>query len=579
MDNKDEFPDVGIIGCGPRGLSALESLYLQAAKINGLPKVLIFEASQFPGAGPVYHLKQPESNWLNVSVRALGVPPRKEATFEHFSIPAFPNFQQWSGYTDRVEPDTATDKFPLRSALGEYLYERYQSIADVLIKQGLMTFIPGEVDQVEVVNGIVQISVVGGKNYWVKETVLCIGHQPITLDEQMTGWNNRVTELDNVALFTQPYPIARILESTAARSSDTIAIRGFGLAMIDVARSLSEGLGGKFELIDEATRAMEYVCKERGPSLIIPFSLDGLPMAPKPLNEKIDMLYVPSEKELAMYEASVVRNIESEDELDSPEFLIRAIAPIATRIFLDLGPKTIEHSLTKDDITKIIASWLSEGNYSHPLIISKEMAAEIAMKEFIDMATGCGKVSLDFCIGHVWRHCQPTMYRLLSFAPLSDDLIADIVQLDERLKRYSYGPPVDSLQQLLALVKAGRLTLDFVKDPSITLGEHGWKFEVEGKTAIAETMVNSVLDAPQILKVVSPLAKGLINNPLVEPLHDNLGVRTKRNALVESNNFETTMPVALMGRLAKGTLIGVDAIAECFGNRSEFWAKGVLERL
>ena len=475
MVTKDEIPDVGIIGCGPRGLSALESLYLQAAKLHSIPTVQIFETSEFPGAGPVYHLKQPKGNWLNVSIRALRVPPRKEATFEHFCIPAFPNFQQWSGYTKRDEPDMATDKFPLRSALGEYLHERYQSIADVLIKQGLMTFISGEVDQVDIVNGIVQIGVVGGNNYRVKETVLCIGHQPIKLDEQMTGWNNRVAELDNVALFTQPYPIERILESTVAQTSDTIALRGFGLAMIDVARSLSEGLGGKFEIIDEATRAMEYKSNESGPRLIIPFSLDGLPMAPKPLNEKIDRLYMPSEKELAAYETTIVQSIASKQNLDSTDFLIRAIVPIATRIFLDLGTKSIAHSLSEDEIGAGIALWLSNANHAHDLIVSKELSAEIAMRQFIDMATGYGKVSLDFCIGHVWRHCQPTMYRLLSFAPLSNDLIADIVQLDERLKRYSYGPPVDSLQQLLALVKAGKLTLDFVKDPSITLGEKGWK--------------------------------------------------------------------------------------------------------
>lgn len=579
MNKENVNFDVGIIGCGPRGLSALESLYSQAAKSKVLPKVLLFEVTDYPGAGPIYDLHQPDSNWLNVSIRTLAVPPRKEAKFEQFSIPGFPDFQQWSGYSDSDEAEVALDEFPLRSKLGAYLHERYQSIASVLIKQGLATMIQKEVDRVDVLNGVVQIGVVGGQNYLVMETVLCIGHQPISFDEQMTAWNYRVAQLDAVVLFTQPYPVAPIIKLCAEQNSATIAIRGFGLAMIDVARALSEGLGGKFVLTDEATRTMEYKPSGQEPNLIIPFSLDGLPMAPKPLHKKIDCLYAPTEKELSDYESSLIKSIESKTALDATDFLIHAIAPIAARKFIGLGTKAMAHELHEDDIINSVTSWLSDAEFSHPLIISIETPAGLAMKKFIDMATGIGKVSLDFCIGHVWRHCQPTMYRLLSFAPLSDDRIADIVQLDERLKRYSYGPPVDSLQQMLALVNAGIISLDFVNDPDIALEEGGWKFGLVGKTAIAEIMVNSVLDAPQILKVVSPLPKGLINNRGVEPLHDKLGLRTKKNALVESKRSDNTMPVALMGRLAKGTLIGVDAIAECFGKRSEYWAAGVVKRL
>ena len=92
-------------------------------------------------------------------------------------------------------------------------------------------------------------------------------------------------------------------------------------------------------------------------------------------------------------------------------------------------------------------------------------------------------------------------------------------------------------------------------------------------------MINAVLPAPQILKVTSPLPKGLITISKIEALHDTLGIRTQKNGITEFDNTEQSFPLAVLGRLAKGSLIGVDAIAECFGIRSEFWAEGVLKRI
>lgn len=579
MNTENELPIIGIIGCGPRGLSALESLFIEFSKSAVMIRAVVFEASEYPGAGPVYHLDQPDSNWLNVSERAVGIPSRPEAIFKDFSIPAFPDFQHWSGYADKNEDTSTMDSFPLRSKLGKYLNERYQSIADILIGHGLMTFVHGEVNHVDVLDSSVSINLVGGDCYQVREAVLCIGHQPIALDEQMTEWKNRVLQLDRAELFTQPYPVSRILDSFTFADNRNIAVRGFGLAMIDVVRSMSEGLGGKFQMVDDATRKMKYIPNGKEPNSIIPFSLNGLPMAPKPLNKKIDSQYIPNEDELLAYEKAVRQSLNSKETLKSTDFLIQAISPLIADRFMALGASARQHNLSKEVIQEIVESWLTDENYAHGLIVSKEMNVEDIMGNFVHMATGSGTISLDFCIGHLWRHCQPTMYRLLSFASLSDELIASIVALDERLKRYSYGPPVDSLQQLLALVEAGKVNLDHVNNPAIELGEDGWQFRSGDKTQIVEIMVNSVLDAPQILKVVSPLPKGLINSSVIEPLHDQLGIRTGKNAMVESDTMQVDVPLALLGRLAKGTLIGVDAIAECFGRRSEFWAKGVIERL
>lgn len=579
MTKNKEPKTIAIVGCGPRGLSALESLYTEASKTNTLIYSLVFEKTAHPGASPVYDIGQEDGNWLNVAERAVDIWERKKINFDTFSIPAFPTFQGWIGYSDKEVDATDIDIFPLRSTMGMYLNERYNSIADVLLERGLLTYIQGEVQAMHPDTHKIKIDVIGKQHFIADEAVLTIGHQPIELDEQLAVWNKQVINIDTPTLFTQPYPIKNIVESGVIIPQNTVGIRGFGLATIDLLRAFSEGMGGAFKVKNESTREMEYIPNGKEPKKIVPFSLDGLPLSPKPLHKKIDSLYVPTSEQLADYKKSITTAINSAKTLKSTSFLIEAIAPLIVETYIAKHINSFPHDLNKSEMKKVIESWLYNEDFKHPLIIPTDTPAKKILQLFVGMATGHKAVSLDFCIGHVWRHCQPTMYKLLSFAPLSDKLLSDIVALDERLKRYSYGPPVDSLCQIIALENAGKLTLDLVNDPAIKLTEDGWTLTKNKNSFVVQTMINSVLPAPQILKVTSSLPKGLINNSKVEALHDTLGIRTQKDGIVEFDDSEQNFPLAVLGRLAKGSLIGVDAIAECFGVRSKYWAEGVLKRI
>ncbi|QCX02192.1 FAD/NAD(P)-binding protein [Aggregatimonas sangjinii] len=575
MKDKIEMATVAIIGCGPRGLSALEALYAQAAP-SEMVKVLIFEPATNPGAGVIYNLDQADSNWLNVSTRDLGIPARDKVTFETFALPEYPDFQDWIGYSEEKEESTAVDQFPLRSKLGEYLSSRYKSIANILAAEGLLTFIPEEVRHLDVEGDLLKIDTYLGQSYTADEVVLTIGHQPIDLNAQLKGWLNYIDGKDHLEVFVEPYPVERLIQSDKINTESIVGIRGFGLAMIDVVRALTEGRGGHFNILDQTTGAMAYIPSGREPKQLVPFSLDGLPMTPKPLHENIDTYYTLTEKESTAYESFLENAIYKSTPPQSIAFLIDAITPLIVRKY---GVVTSHHSKDEEEIRKAIKNWLSDEDFEHDFILSKRNTTRHMTERFVQMATGQGDVSLDYCVGQVWRHCQPIMYRQLSFAPLSDELIAKIVALDERLKRYSYGPPVASMQQLLALLKSGHLTFDFVKNPKIKEAERGWKLCEGTQSVIADIMINSVLDAPQVLEVTTALPKALINDSLAQPLHDDLGIRTRTDGRVETDGPETQAPIAVLGRLAKGTLIGVDAIAECFGSRSRYWATGVFERL
>lgn len=570
-------PVVAIIGCGPRGLSALESLFVGAAAAGVPVKALLFERTRYMGSGWIYDPEQVDGNWLNVSARAVDIRPRPEIDSNNFHIPRFPTFQEWWGLAEDFNPEQA-DVFPMRSTMGRYLNERYQSIAGPLGRAGLLEVIREEVVRVHPDADPIGIEVKSGKVYQAEEVVLAIGHQPTELDAQLASWLSRGEGL-GTRVFADTYPIERILESGVVRPGEHIGIRGFGLSMIDLARSLSQEKGGRFEVTDDSTREMVYIPGGGEAGMLVPFSLDGLPMAPKPLNQKLDTLYQPTSRQVQTYKLAIEAALTGAEKPNSPDFLVRAITPIAREVFTSAALDTRAHDLPDAELERVIGCWLEDEAFEHPLIVSRKLRAESTLQLFTRMATGHEKISLDYCIGNVWRHCQPTMYELLSFAPLPDACIAAIVDLDERMKRYAYGPPVDSLQQILALVKAGQLSLDFVADPEIEPIDSGWRLSNGRETIDVHTMVNSVLDAPKIKEVTAPLPNGLLQEPGIEALHDDLGIRTAEDGQVEFSNGCTYYRLSILGRLAKGTLIGVDAISQCFGPRSEIWARGVVRRL
>ena len=157
--------------------------------------------------------------------------------------------------------------------------------------------------------------------------------------------------------------------------------------------------------------------------------------------------------------------------------------------------------------------------------------------------------------------------------------MVDVVNYIEASKRYSYGPPVKSLQQLMALVEAGVLNLDFVNNPTITPVENGWKLEKNNQSIITQVMVNSVIDAPQLVAVSSPLIQNLLEDKRVDPVSYKLGLHTLEDGSIISKNGNSHQHISLLGRLAKGSIIGVDDLIECFGKPAHKWADSLIERL
>lgn len=570
-----------IIGAGPRGLAALEYLFSEYANGKGTEplKVALFEKGRHKGCSWVYYPEQPETNWLNILDRPLDLKARKPIELNGNTIPGFPGYHQWNAQ-DRMVPDwDQRDSFTSRGRFGRYLKQRFDSLSKELINQGYIDFFNARVVNLERVRGKFVAHTEEGKAYTSREVLLCVGHQNTQTADQLKKWEDHAHTSKEIVLFKEPYPVSQFREAIPEPSKAKVALRGFGLSMIDIARALTEGLGGTFSLVDEATREMDYIPGVESVPCLIPFSLDGLPLAPKPLNKALDLRFKPGVAPLAQFRKTLNTALKSPGNLTGIQFLIEPASNLCAEVFNALGTDARAHQLSHQELQDLIAQWVQRPDLIHPLFVAHDQAAPKTIAQFIAMATGAAPSSLDYCFGQVWRHLQPLLYDTFAFTELNPEVMEAVIHFDERIKRYSYGPPVDAMQQLLALFHAGVLKVIVVDDPDIELVPEGWLFYEDGAAVTANVMINTVLDSPDLETVTSPLIRSLVQQGLLAPYREGLGAKINRNGLAVSRNGEEVKGLALLGRLAKGSLLGTDAILECFNPYISDWAKGFLSRL
>jgi len=554
---------LAIVGVGPRGGYALECLIAELAR-QDFPvdvQVMLFEGTSTLGSGPVYRADQPETNWINITERALELDARPAIDVGNIHIPSFPSYHEWAGLVFDTWPVDQPDTFPPRSRIGRYLRERCGSLVEPLVAAEKMSVVVDRVIDVRVHDHKCILQTSTNKQYSVDDVLLTIGHQPTREDKQINDWAEVSKRYENVSLHTSPYPIEDVVIKGSSDAIPNIAIRGYGLAMMDAARAFGETYGS-FEDATEDPGKLIY--RLQGTKFCVaPISLDGLTMGPKPFTPRIDATYGPSDDTLNALNVAL-SDTSSQIEATGADFLVEEMVPIIASIYESLSRPIGRTETTTGELEAVIKNWLLDPDFTHQLLMPKEVHPSVSLQSFIDMAMDQTNIYLDYCAGQVWRHCQPIVYTALSHSQLNDDVLAEIIELDERSKRYSFGPPVESLQQLMAMYNAGVLNLNLLNDPDIICGPEGWVLSKGAESFTAQTMINSVLDGPKLLEITSPLLKSLLDKDLIQPAHDQLGVLTDNAGYIKSGRGNEFIPIAILGRIAKGTVIGVDAILECF---------------
>ncbi|MFC7357877.1 FAD/NAD(P)-binding protein [Jejudonia soesokkakensis] len=565
---------LGIIGFGPRGLYSLERLIFSSVKENKFNNlyITIFESGDHLGVGKAWELNQSNTNWINISDHALqNLKGRASIKYTDVTIPLFPSYSKWCINNHLlINIDADKDVYPPRSQMGRYLNERATSIIKPLLKTRRLDLVKTRVKNIEYLASGLTVTDYKKGQWKFDECLVTIGHQPTKLTNDEKN-NIHHSKANDCTYIHSPYKIDITHE---VKGSSNIAILGYGLTMIDITRILLSKVKGRFSKRNESY-LLEYSLEETCNLKIIPYSLDGLPCVPKPYGRKVDNNFEPSTVQKNQFELELNDTLGTKDNIDSSEFLLNSFSKIAATIFLNDENLFCKTSLTHENIRSLTKQWLKDTETKHHLILNINLPPRDYMVACVEMAKGIRKFTLDFTIGQIWRQLQPLMYRIFAYSKLSDKIMKEIIDIDERTKRYSYGPPVESILQLIALNDCNILDLSFVKDPSITQNKKGWELLKNGKRIECSALINTVLEAPAIKEINSDIIKGLRKQKLIEEVADGLGAKTQPNGLLKNKK---SYNISLLGRNAKGNVLGTDAILECFSPEIEDWAQALVSR-
>jgi len=535
---------IAVIGFGPRGLGALEALSQRLKFTDRRVQIDIYEPGPYPGAGPNFAPSEPAYCLLNIPYRDIAIRPPQGTTVGRFA--------DWQ---DRpIDPDS----FPSRADMGRYLNARWDDLfAQGFKKTGAtLRLIPAQISRISRKDSGWRVESESGAEAVYNEVLLTLGQPPVEADAQWADWQDHAAQTK--AEVAQAYPAAALGEQAAGWQGKQVAIRGLGLSTYDVLRSLTTAQGGGFE-------AAGYHASGREPSRILPFSLNGQPPFPKPGNAALDALFEPSSEETTRFTQAATAAVSAGPEV-APSLISGVLVPVVARI---LGPQNVSKAQTLD--------WL-QTEWSDPGAQDRLPPMD-ALRYGIDLAAGEVAPSPGYALGQVWRKWQDQWRAAFNPGHATPETAKRLIDFDEGLKRYSYGPPLSSARELLALIDAGLVDLALTMNPEIAETEQGWTLRSQGREAKVSVIIDAVLSAPDLSNIKGPPLPDLITQGFLAPVSTDLAAAIAPDGTLCDQSENPVPGLCLLGRLALGSVTAVDSLHDCFGQSADRWAQGVIERL
>lgn len=535
---------VAFIGMGPRGLGALEALVKSCASSGRPIEINIFDELDLGGAGPNFDPVQSSLGLLNTPLRDVELKPVLD-------LPCG-GFQDW--LKGQGQPDG--DHFAPRSELGSYLQRRLYDVMDSYAANLTVTFHKAHVTSLHQDGAAWMVSTENDDYGPFDEVLLVLGQPRTATDKQWAAWIDHAQHSD--AYCMQAYPDRHVLAAAKGWTNRNVGIRGLGLSTFDVLRYLTVGQGGTF-------KNGTYQKSGAEPARIFAFSLNGQPPFPKPVDAAHDDHFTLTKPEAEQFVVALHHAL-----THGPERALDLICGVL------VGPVArIGSNLGADFDSADVREWLEIERSSAG---DQETGDPVAtLKQGIGMADGAVPPTVGYVIGQIWRKLQNELRVGFNSAPASAETAKAIVNFDEGLKRYSYGPPLSSARELLALIECGQVSLAVVDDPSISLIKDGWRLSDDAQATVS-VMINAVLPPPSLAKITDPLIAQLRSQSLLCQLYEGSGAKTLPDGQIMNSDGDCSKGLSLLGRLALGSVIAVDSVHDCFGASTVRWAQGVIHR-
>jgi diaminopimelate decarboxylase len=533
---------LALVGCGPRGLFALERLAISLDRVVpdvGVDLAIdIFEPHLYPGAGPNYDPDQPDFLIMNFASRHVD-PWSRPAL-----LPGSPTLVEWleQNAPERADPDG----FVPRALVGEMLHEGFERVVEHLEAQGVA---------VEIFERMVGRVAPAGSGSWAvtaeaepygpyDEVLVATGHASSRRSDDITLFQGAVP-----LVIGRVFPVDRFVDPPSRFARDHVLVRGFALTWIDATLALTEGTGGRF-VEDPSTRSgLRYEGSPRDPASIAPYSRTGRPPRAKPEPGRV-RAPVDDLESLWQEGRDRLRKLGDDGGLSVPEDLQPLLVEIADRALAAAG----------------IADREVAGALEHLLNTRVGQTPDPdALLAGLEIARGERPVDALWALGETWRRLYPALVERLGDGQLPAGEWPAFTHLARAMERIAFGPPAVNVAKMLALHEADLLVLPGDLEPE----------EIFER---ADAVVDAVLPAPGV-DGTSPVLGRLLEEGVVRHLAGTQGLETTPSAQAVSPAGEPVDGLSIVGRATEGSAIGHDTLSRTLHDRIDRWAERVVADL
>lgn len=530
-----------IVGAGPRGLSVLERLCAneRAAPAHDTVVVHVVDPAG-PGAGAVWRCDQSRHLLTNTVASQITVWTDPSSRIEGPIEPG-PSLYEWSRTQDDDEARTlGPDSYPSRAFYGRYLLDAFQRV--IASAPGHVTVhchrsravaladthgVPGGPQGVRLADGT--------RLHNLDAVVLALGHQQVRLSARQARTAS-LARIHNLTYITPANPAD--LELDRIRPGDPVLLRGLGLNFFDHMALFTTGRGGHFApgpdgrlvyhrsgreplLYASSRRGVPYHARGEnqkgayGRHLPVLLTAEAIAALPRPIDFTRDLWPLISREVESVYYTALLGDDPGRDEFrrrflalrpdEDPGGLLDAFGVPAhlrwswERLSRPYGERTFAG---RDDFRDWLLGYLRDdvvqarrGNVDGPLKAALDVLRDL--RNEIRLAVDHGGLT-----GQSHR----------------DDLEGWYTPLNGFL---SIGPPTVRIEQMIALIESGLLTLtgpgtwirlDTV-EPAFVTGSS----LVPGPPIRARVLIEARLPEPDLRRTEDPLLRHLLDTDQATP--------------------------------------------------------------
>jgi len=557
---------VGIIGGGPKGMYSLEEMLRQYSKHRNLDKLCIYwwnETEHF-GSGPNYQVDQGDFLLINYCIGHIDAWDRTDPNgYIHL------NFMQWIEKNITVDCEVKPTDYASRALVGHYLQNTLLKIIHSKPLNIDIILIPERVDTIH--RSSKMRFQVESKHHKIDidNVVLTTGH----CYQNKALINNNKGDLPE-RYIPSAYPIKRLDHISP---KDNVGIIGWGLTFIDVALALTEGRGGRFD------ERFNYIPSGKEPTLI-PFSRNQLPIMPR------GPIYGTNTYKLKYINEKWVESLENSSKDKKIDF-IEDIFPMLEKelkyAYYSTLLKTRNENKIVDYIQKLPKDEVfSYQKFLYPVINKNDKIQKSYINYIEKLIKEAEKGELKsplMAAAAVWREASNIVSKVYAFGGLtgkSQEILDK--KLFSAFCRTSYGPPIENMKKIVALMKSGIIKTFWTQAIEWSYDEEGKYFILENETH--QEKVNWMVDA----RIARPDLQGN-NNFLFQNLKENKLVQSFVNQgyqpgiaamnVVGKVIHSENIPMFFYGSNTEGALLDNDSLSRKKNNLAPLWATEVIKQM